>query len=64
MTLAVRGLVRTVLHAIALSWLLYLESVVMTYWKSDKETRMTQFIFLGLIALISIEIFDTVMFLN
>lgn len=64
MALALRGLVRTVLHAIALSWLLYLESVVMMYWKSDKETRMTQFIFLGLIALISIEIFDTVMFLN
>jgi hypothetical protein len=64
LTIALRGLVRVVLHAIALSWLLYLESIVMAYWQSDKETRMTQFIFLGLVALISIEVFDTVIFLN
>lgn len=64
MTIAFRGLLRTVLHATALSWLLYVESIVMSYWHSDRETRMTQFIFLGLMTLISIEIFDTVMFLN
>jgi hypothetical protein len=64
MTLALRSLVRTVLHAVALSWLLYFESVVMAYWQSDKETRMTQFIFLGLLTLISIEVLDTVLFLN
>jgi hypothetical protein len=49
---------------VALSWLLYFESVVMAYWQSDKETRMTQFIFLGLLTLISIEVLDTVLFLN
>jgi hypothetical protein len=64
LSIALRGLARVVLHAIALSWLLYLESIVMAYWQSDKETRMTQFIFLGLVAVISIEVFDTVMFLN
>jgi hypothetical protein len=64
MTIALRGLLRTLVHATALSWLLYLESVAMAYWQSDKETRMTQFIFLGLITLISIEVFDTFMFLN
>lgn len=61
LSIALRGLVRAVLHATALSWLLYLESVLMTYWQSDKETRMTQFIFLGLITIIAIEIFDTVL---
>jgi len=64
MTIALRGLVRAVLHGLTLSWLLYLESVVMAEWQSDKEARMTQFIFLGLITLISIEVFDTVLFLN
>lgn len=64
MTVAVRGLLRTVCHAAVLSWLLYLESVVMSYWQSDKEMRMTQFIFLGLLALVAIEVLDTVMFLN
>ncbi len=64
LTIALRGLVRIVLHAVALSWLLYFESVVMTYWQSDKQTRMTQFIFLGLLTLISIEVLDTVWFLN
>ena len=64
LSLALRGLVRTVLHAVALSWLLYFESFVMAYWRSDKETRMTQFIFLGLLTLISIEVLDTVLFLN
>lgn len=62
--IAVRGLLRTAVHAAALSTLLYFESIVMEYWQSDKETRMTQFIFLGLIAVISIEVLDTVMFLN
>ena len=64
MTLALRSFVRTVFHAVALSWLLYFESVVMAFWQSDKETRMTQFIFLGLLTLISIEVLDTVLFLN
>ena len=64
MTIALRGLVRAMLHGLTLSWLLYLESVVMADWQSDKEARMTQFIFLGLITLISIEVFDTVLFLN
>lgn len=64
MTIALRGLVRAVLHALTLSWLLYLESVVMADWQTDKEARMTQFIFLGLITLISIEVFDTVLFMN
>jgi hypothetical protein len=64
MAIALRGLLRTLVHATALSWLLYFESVAMAYWQSDKETRMTQFIFLGLIALISIEVIDTFLFLN
>lgn len=64
LSIALRGLVRTVVQATALSWLLYLESVLMTYWQSDKETRMTQFIFVGLMTIIAIEIFDTVLFLN
>lgn len=64
LTIASRGLLRTILHAMALSWLLHVESIVMAYWQSDKETRMTQFIFLGLLALISVEIVDTVLFLN
>ena len=62
--IALRGLLRTTMHALALSSLLYFESIVMTYWHSDKETRMTQFIFLGLIAVISIEVLDTVIFLS
>ena len=62
MTIALRSIVRTVLQAVAMSWLLYLESVIMIYWRSDKETRMTQFIFLGLITLIAIEVFDTILF--
>ncbi len=64
LSIALRGLVRTVLQATALSWLLYLESVLMTYWQTDKETRMTQFIFIGLMAIIAIEVVDTVLFLN
>lgn len=64
LSIALRGLVRTVLQATALSWLLYLESVLMTYWQTDKETRMTQFIFIGLMTVMAIEIFDTVLFLN
>jgi hypothetical protein len=62
--MALRGILRTVLQAVVLSWLLYLESIVMLYWESDKETRMTQFIFLGLITLIAIEVVDTVLFIN
>lgn len=64
MTLALRSMSRTLLHAVTLSWLLYVESVVMTYWHSDRKSRMTQFIFLGLLAVIAIEVFDTVMFMN
>ena len=64
LSIALRGFVRTVLQATVLSWLVYLESVLMAYWQTDKETRMTQFIFVGLMTIMAIEIFDTVLFLN
>lgn len=64
LTIALRALLRTVLQAVVLSWLLYVESVVMLYWQSDRETRMTQFIFLGLVILMTIEVMDTVLFMN